>query len=177
MQVLIDKDAIRDLVLCYSRGVDRQDFALLRTLYAPDAIEYNHGGHYTGSAEGYIDWLETAMPRLGITTHGVQNHLIAVESENAAQGEVYMTAYHRLPADEGNGWVDLVHGMRYLDHYAKRDGKWLFARRSVSVDWKQRSPSTWDPSHPEAASLLAGTHDAADPSYRILEHPLFARHD
>ena len=176
MQVLIDKDAIRDLVLCYSRGVDRQDFALLRTLYTSDAVEDNHGGGYTGSAEGYVDWLMTVMPRLGMTTHGVQNHLIVMESDSTAQGEVYMTAYHRLPAEQGRGWVDLIHGMRYLDHYVKQDGKWLFARRSVSVDWKRHSLSTWDPSHPDDSGALLGTHEADDPSYAVLEHPFFARH-
>ena len=126
MQVLIDKDAIRDLVLCYSRSIDRQDFAFLRTLYTADAMEDNHGGGYSGPAEGYIRWLEGVMPRLGITTHAVQNHLIAVEGADRAQGEVYVTAYHTLPA-EGGGWTDLIHGMRYLDHYAKVDGRWLRA--------------------------------------------------
>ena len=176
MQALIDKDAIRDLVLCYSRAVDRQDFSFLRTLYTPDAVEDNHGGLYKGSAEGYVDWLMTVMPRLGITTHGVQNHLIVLDSDRTGQGEVYMTAYHRLPADEGSGWIDLIHGMRYLDHYAKLDGKWLFARRSVSIDWQQRSPCMWNTNHPDIAGSLFGTHDAADPSYAVLEHPLFARH-
>ncbi len=175
MQFLIDKDAIRDLVLNYSRSVDRQDFGLLRSLYTPDAMEDNHGGGYTGPAAGYVDWLMTVMPRLGITTHAVQNHLIAVENEDRAQGEVYVTAYHTLPV-EGGGWTDLVHGMRYLDHYAKRDGRWLFARRSVSVDWKQMGPSSWTKDLPDDTGCLLGTHDSADPSYTVLEHPLFARH-
>jgi hypothetical protein len=175
MQSLIDKDAIRDLVLCYSRSVDRQDFTFLRTLYTPDAVEDNHGGLYCGSASGYVDWLETVMPRLGITTHGVQNHLIVVESADSAQGEVYCVAYHRLPGDNGR-WIDLIHGMRYLDHYAKLDGRWLFARRSVSIDWQQRSPCMWDTNHPDIKGSLFGTHDAGDPSYAVLENPFFARH-
>jgi hypothetical protein len=174
MQVLIDKDAIRDLVLCYSRGVDRQDFAFLRTLYTPDAVEDNHSGLFSGPAEAYIDWLETVLPRVAMTTHAVQNHLIVVEDATHAQGEVYVLAYHRLPA-EGGGWFDQIHGSRYLDHYEKYQGRWLFARRSVAIDWKRRGPSSWDSDHPDAEGMPLGTHDAADPSYHVLENPRFAR--
>jgi SnoaL-like domain len=175
MQLLIDKDAIRDLVLLYSRGVDRQDFALLRSLYTQDAVEDNHSGLFTGSAAAYVDWLETSLPRVATTTHAVQNHLIVVEDETHAQGEVYVLAYHRLPA-EGGGWFDQIHGSRYLDHYEKRNGRWLFARRSVAIDWKRRGPSSWDSDHPDVPGMPLGTHDAADPSYHVLKNVHFARH-
>lgn len=172
MQALIDKDAIRDLVLSYSRAVDRQDFSLLRTLYTADAMEDDHAGLFSGRAAAYIDWLEAVMPRLGITTHAVQNHLIALDGANNAQGEVYCLAYHRMPA-EGDGWQDLIHGNRYFDHYRKVDGVWRFARRSVTVDWKRTAPSTWDPLALSSAAF--GTHDSTDPSYRALEHAAFGR--
>jgi ketosteroid isomerase-like protein len=175
MQHLIDKDAIRDLVLRYSRGVDRQDFALLRSLYTQDAVEDNHAGLFTGPADAYVDWLESSLPRVAMTTHAVQNHLIVVEDETHAQGEVYVLAYHRLPA-EGGGWFDQIHGSRYLDHYEKRDGRWLFARRSVAIDWKRRGPSSWDSDHPDVPGMPLGTHDADDPSYHVLENVHFARH-
>ncbi len=173
---LVDKDAIRDLVLTYSRAVDRQDFALLKTLYTEDAVEDDHGGLYSGSATGYIDWLKEVMPRLGITIHAVHNHLIGFDSADRAQGEVGLVGYHRLPNGKG-GWDDLIHGMRYLDHYAKTGGRWRFARRTVCVDWKQFGPSVWNPADPEIKDAPFGTHDAKDPSYRVLTHPLFARRD
>ena len=174
MQSLLDKEAIRDLVMSYCRGVDRQDFAFLRTLYTGDAMEDDHGGLYTGIAEGYVTWLSEVMPRLGITSHNVTNHLIALDDEVSAQGEVYCIAYHRMPI-AGGGWEDLVHGMRYLDHYAKgSDGVWRFARRSVTVDWKQIGPCSWDPAL-DASKALKGTPGPADASYRILSSPLFAR--
>jgi hypothetical protein len=171
---LVDKDAIRDLVLSYSRAVDRQDFALLRTLYAADAIEDDHGGLYSGPAAGYVDWLAEVMPRLGITAHCVQNHLIVPDGEGRAEGEVYMIAYHRMPA-EGGRWTDLVHGMRYLDRYVRREDRWLFLRRTVAVDWKQVGPCHWNPEAPDAGKAAPGTHDGNDPSYRVLSHPFFER--
>src|SRR5476651_704747 len=111
LQSLLDKDAIRDLVMSYSRGVDRQDFAFLRTLYTEDAIEDDHGGAYTGSAEGYVDWLETVMGRVDNSVHLVHNHLIRLESATTALGEVYVSGHTRLALEEG-GKEDLTHGMR-----------------------------------------------------------------
>lgn len=174
MQALIDKDAIRDLVLAYSRGIDRQDFALVRSLYTPEAVEDDHAGLFTGPAAAYVDWLETSLPRVAVTTHSVQNHLIALTDETHAQGEVYVTIYHRLPAD-GGGWFDQIHGSRYLDHYEKQYGRWLFARRTVAIDWKRRGPSSWDSDHPDTPDQPVGTHDPADPSYRVLDHAFFSR--
>ena len=53
VQELIDKEAIRDLVLCYSRAIDRQDIELLRDLYTEDATD-THGHHFDGSADGLL---------------------------------------------------------------------------------------------------------------------------
>lgn len=173
LQALLDKDAIRDLVARYSRGVDRQDFALLRTLYAKDAIEDDHGGAYSGSAEGYVDWLMSVMGRVQNSAHLVHSHLIVLESADRAQGEVYVSGHSRLAV--GGGWEDLTHGMRYLDHYAKVDGRWLFARRTVVVDWLQAGPTQWAPERPDTRDAQFGKPGPQDPSYRVLKHPLFAR--
>jgi hypothetical protein len=173
LQALLDKEAIRDLVRNYSRGVDRQDFLLLRGLYADDAVEDDHGGAYTGSAEGYVDWLETVMGRVVNSSHRIHQHQVVLESETAAQGEVYLSGHSRLEVEGGH--EDLTHGMRYLDHYTKHDGKWLFQRRTIIVDSLYASPTHWDPTRGDTKDAEFGKPGTGDGSYRVLSHPFFRR--
>jgi ketosteroid isomerase-like protein len=170
---LIDKEKIRDLVMSYSRGVDRQDFAFLRTLYTEDAIEDDHGGAYTGSAEGYVDWLETVMGRVDNSVHLVHNHLIRLESATNALGEVYVSGHTRLALEDG-GREDLTHGMRYIDHYRKTGETWRFQRRTIVVDWLTAGPTQWAPERPDTRDAEFGRPGPEDASYRLLKHPYFA---
>ncbi len=173
IQQLLDKQAISELVYAYSRGVDRKDFALLRTLYASDGID-DHGGLYRGPAAGYVDWLEGAMQTVDITTHSVHNHLIAIKDAHSAEGEVYVTAYHRLHDGQG-GFNELIEGLRYLDQYTKRDGAWQFARRTLINDWAQVGGAFWDIENPALQGTPVGTTTSADLSYSLLSHPQFNR--
>lgn len=173
LQALLDKQAIAELVFSYSRAVDRKDFALLRSLYSADGYD-DHGGLYRGSAAGYVDWLEQAMQACDITTHSVHNHLIALRGAGHAEGEVYVTAYHRL-ADGSGGFNELVEGLRYLDQYVQVEGRWLFARRTLLNDWCQVGPAYWNLEDPALKGTPVGRADADDPSYGLLSQPLFAR--
>jgi hypothetical protein len=168
---LLAKQAIRELLQAYSRAVDRQDFALLATLYTPDGFD-DHTGLYTGPAAGYVEWLRAAMKAVDLTTHQVHQAMIAVRGRHA-EGEVYVTAYNRLHA-AGGGFEELVHGLRYLDRYREDDGVWRFEHRSVVVDWTQQRSLP-----PDAGTQRSGQRDglagADDPSYQLLRDRLFAR--
>jgi len=72
LQELIDKDEIRELVLLYSRGVDRKDIALLRDLYTEDATD-THGDTFDGPAPAYCDFLEQSLPYMPYGGHHVCN--------------------------------------------------------------------------------------------------------
>ena len=56
LATLVAKEEIRELAMLYSRGVDRQDGALLRTLYTQDATD-THGDTFDGNAEDYVQFL------------------------------------------------------------------------------------------------------------------------
>jgi hypothetical protein len=164
LETLLNKEAIRDLVLLYSRGVDRKDIELLKTLYAKDATD-DHGAHFKGPADAYIEFLAKSLPSLLAGGHFVCNHLIAVDGDTA-EGEVYALAYHFFPDGKG-GAVQDVAGVRYVDRYAKENGRWLFASRIVSFDFREtRAVAT--PVGPTPAP-------AADPSYTSLVNRVFAR--
>ena len=162
LATLVAKEEIRELALLYSRGVDRQDPALLRDLYTKDATD-THGDTFDGPADKYVDFLEQVFPHIRYSGHHVCNHLISVDGDEG-EGEVYALAYHVLP-DGNDGWLEDFMCVRYLDRYRREsDGRWRFASRLVTYDMRNRRPISPEDDTGEK-----------DPSYRDFNHPLFAR--
>jgi ketosteroid isomerase-like protein len=161
---LAKKDSIRDLVLSYSRAIDRMDFALLRDLYTEDATD-KHGDTFDGSASDYCQFIENSLPHVAYSGHHVCNHLISVDGD-AGSGEVYALAYHVVPTASGGQEEDFM-AVRYLDNYRRcEDGLWRFSRRVVTYDLQIRRPFT-------GQGLLG--QGAADPSYQVCAGDLFKR--
>lgn len=163
LATLVAKDEIRELALLYSRGVDRKDPALLRTLYTQDGMDF-HGDKFRGTAEDYVQFLEASMPHLHYSGHHICNHLISVDGEQG-HGEVYALAYH-VYQDRAGGWVEDLQTCRYLDQYRKEDGRWRFAQRDVIFDNVSIRPVA----EPTTGFIGAGE----DESYRRLTSRLFA---
>jgi hypothetical protein len=164
IEELIAKEEIRELAMLYSRGVDRKDIELLRTLYAADATDH-HGSYFSGSAGDYLKFLERSFPHMRMSGHYICNHLVSVDGDRG-EGEVYALAYHLIPDGKG-GWLEDMQCVRYVDRYRKEDGRWLFASRVVSFDLKSTRPVSGDPG-PMPPPLQ-------DPSYTSLGSRLFAR--
>lgn len=161
---LLAKEEIRELVLLYSRGVDRKDGELLRTLYTVDATD-THGDTFDGPAGQYVDFLEGAFPFMHYSGHHVCNHLISVNGDTA-EGEVYAITYHVIPDGKG-GWMEDLLCVRYLDHYRKdSDERWRFAQRVVTYDYNSRQPIA----APDEAKPAV-----EDSSYQVLTRRLFNR--
>ncbi len=162
LQTLLDKDAIRDLALLYSRAIDRKDSALLRDLYTEDATD-THGTDFSGNVTDYIAFIESTAPYMPYSGHHVCNHLISLDGDQA-HGEVYVLAVHCLGAEDGPKMEDW-HVVRYMDDYRRcADGKWRFAKRFVTYDMIIARPFEGE--------ALSGA--GKDPSYGELGHRLFA---
>lgn len=162
LATLVAKDEIRELALLYSRGVDRKDAALLRDLYTDDATD-THGDTFDGPAQDYVAFLERALPYMRYSGHHVCNHLISVNGDEA-EGAIYALAYHVIPDGQG-GWQEDFMCVRYLDRYRRQDGRWRFAQRVVSYDYKRRRP---------IADVEAAAPCFDDPGAALLKSRLFA---
>ena len=164
LQTLIDKDAIRELVLLYSRSVDRKDIELLQTLYTEDATD-THADDYDGDAAGYCAFIARSVPYMRYSGHHVCNHLISVSGDEA-EGEVYAIACHVIP-DRAGGWIEDIRWVRYIDRYRRQEDYWRFAKRVVTYDYVSQRPAQI-----EDGTIGDGT---GDPSYSALSQRLFGR--
>jgi hypothetical protein len=169
LATLAAKDEIRELALLYSRGVDRMDEALLRTLYARDGVD-NHGELFRGSADDFVSWLAGRwrarnFSRDFYSGHHVCNHLISVSGDEG-EGEVYTIAWHTR-VDAAGAFSEDISLVRYLDQYRKEDGRWRFAQRDVSFDFNTHRPFG------EGDELAPYGNE--EQSYMVLKRRLFAR--
>ena len=165
---LLAKEALSRLVVSYSRAVDRRDFALLRELYAPEALD-QHGEMYEGGIDGYIAFLHQALARYEATTHYVLQTHFEVRGDYA-EGEVHKLNYHR---EAGPPRRDVITASRFFDHYIRRAGRWYFLRRTISLDWVQCRDVVAENYENFAAQSPRGRADGGDLSYEVLK--LFPR--
>ena len=134
---LADREAIRDCLLRYCRGIDRCDEEALRSAYWPDASDRH--GPYQGTACGFIDWAVGKLSQGGRNVHMIGNIAIELRGDVAAV-ESY---FHALQAERAPGSQprDLLLCGRYVDRFERRHGEWRVAARVVTYDWMQSLPA------------------------------------
>jgi len=139
---------IRDLVarrdiysaLCrYMRGQDRLMPDLQPSAFHDDA--YVDSGLFRGDAAGFVAFAQDALRNMISTHHQMGQTDIRVEGE-AAYGEVYFVAQHRIA--EGHGMIDLFIAGRYVDEYRRRDSSWRIFKRRLVIDWVRSGPASDD---------------------------------
>jgi hypothetical protein len=72
------------------------------------------------------------LKKYDATTHFNGQSTVLLEG-NRATGETYCLAHH-VSVAEGKRRL-MVASLRYIDVFAKLEGKWLFAERQLLVDW------------------------------------------
>lgn len=128
LQALLDREAIRDCLHRYCRGIDRADEAALRSAYWEDATDCH--GAWKGSATGFIDQALQRLRLGGRRVHQVSNVSIELHDGVAAVESSFLA----LQAAAGNPRQTFLCG-RYLDRFERRRGEWRIAARTVVYDW------------------------------------------
>jgi hypothetical protein len=135
---LLDREAIRDCLYRYCRGIDRADEATLRSAYWPDAEDCH--GAYDGPVEGFFQWVLAVFKTGARNIHQISNILIEFKGDSQAVVESYFNALQRGTDRKGTVRQYLLAG-RYCDRMEKRDGQWRVARRIVVFDWVEEQPA------------------------------------
>lgn len=165
LQQLLDREACRDLVLRFARGLDRRDEAVLLDVFHPDGTD-DHG-YFQGSGLEFVAWVLPLLATMERTQHCVSNILVDVNGDDAIS-EAYFVATHDLVAADGTESRMTAAG-RYLDHFRKHAGEWKIFHRTAVFDWNANEPRTdrWDRS--ADTTRLLGKADPSDPLYSMLD--------
>jgi hypothetical protein len=166
LQELVDREAIRDCLYRYCRGIDRADEAALRSAYWPDA--HDRHGAYVGPAEGFIEMARAVFKTGPRNIHQITNVLIEFDGAASAAVESYFTALQRGPDREGVTRQVLLCG-RYCDRFEKRGEEWRVADRVVVYDWvEEQAPPAASEDDRFGPRQPIGSPVPADPVYAML---------
>jgi hypothetical protein len=139
-----DRVALRELFDAYAHCADRRDAEGQKALFTADTrfAVYMSG---EGSEPTYVlDGREALTPvfadlnRYDATTHFNGQSTVTIDGDRAT-GESYTIAHHLFSAD-GMRMI-MVASLRYLDAFAKIDGRWYFAERKLLLDWSETRAS------------------------------------
>jgi hypothetical protein len=165
LQLLIDKDEIRDLVFSYCQTVDRLDYDRFAQLYRADAKD-NHGYNSDANLKDFLKELKTYSAASSGIHHIVANSYIRVRGDYA-EAETYLMGNQTSPDGPGRK-SDIMAGARYLDKFTKTDGVWMFSERVLCIDFARRfgdTTSAYDSAH--IAPVTKGSTGPEDPSYKF----------
>lgn len=163
LRELIDREAIRDCLYRYCRGIDRCDESALRSAYWPDGTD-NHGP-YQGSASGFVDWALKSLKYAERNIHQIHNILIEFKPGGAAV-ETYFSAFQRQP-DANRVMQELNMKGRYVDWFEQREGEWRILNRTVVFDWVVTSqPPNGSEAERFGALTPIGGNYPEDPIYK-----------
>ncbi len=174
---LEDRFQIEQVMRRWARAVDRRDWALVRTVFHPGAID-DHG-MYKGDIDGLIDWLEARHQCITMSMHVLGNIYIEFSDANSAVCESYVVAYQRYDAtpsadqshilaalgehvDQSDLPIDVMMPARYVDVFEKRDCSWRITHRTTIFEGRYILKGDNAPLNP---AWTVGQRDKSDPLY------------
>jgi len=159
IQMLIDKAEIRDVLSRYCRGLDRMDKEMAYGVWHPGATAF-YDGIYEGTGRGFIDWVWQAHAAMDRHSHQITNVLIEVHGDRATS-EAYVTVVLWTLPDEYGRQKELVGRGRYLDRFARKNGRWAIEHRTHLLDMS----SEYDLDRAEVSE--GASRDATDLSFEF----------
>ena len=129
VQELWDRDAVRDCVARYCRGMDRFDRELVLSAFHPDALEEH--GKFVGDPQELVEFAIDQHTKAHLShQHYMLNHRADIEGDSA-----HAETYFMFVSMNRQGKTLSMGGGRYIDRMERRDGRWAIAARVTLRDW------------------------------------------
>jgi ketosteroid isomerase-like protein len=164
------REAIRDVLYRYARGVDRADVEVLKSCYHPDAVD----AHWTfiGNGHEFAEEILRShqMGQIPLLKHFITNILIELDGDRAFVESAFLCMLD-LPLEEG-AHAHLVTRGRYLDVFERRREQWKILSRLLVGEGAQWSTPLPVPGHPGRP-----TPDERQRASRFPDDPVYSRFD
>jgi hypothetical protein len=132
IEELIAKQAIRDVLARYCRGLDRMDKEMAYGVWHEGATA-DYLDIYEGTGRGFIDWVWEAHAGMQCHSHQITNVLIDVQGDAAvSEAYVMVVLWTRAVGDAPQQQIGVCG--RYLDRWSRRDDRWAIDHRTHVVD-------------------------------------------
>jgi hypothetical protein len=139
-----DRLAIRELFDAYAHCADRREAAGQKALFLEDCVFAVHMSGEDSEPTYVLRGREALTPifqdlnQFSVTMHFNGQSTVVLDGDRAT-GDSYTIAHHLFGADDDRRVM--VAYLRYLDSYAKVDGRWLFAERKLILEWSETRSS------------------------------------
>jgi len=140
LQELLDKQAIRDVLSRYCRGLDRMDKTMADAVWWEGGTAF-YDGIFEGTGHGFIEWVWEAHAAMERHSHQITNVLVELDGETATS-EAYVTVVLWTQPDAKGKQLELIGRGRYLDRWSKREGVWAIDHRTHLLDMSSTYPLT-----------------------------------
>jgi uncharacterized protein (TIGR02246 family) len=133
MARLLEEAALRRTAELYAQGADRRDKRLWAEIFSADGVIEAPGLSLRGR-EQIVAALDVMAQLYVATQHRVSNQIVSISGDSAS-GETYCVADH-LSINDGRRTL-LTWAIRYQDSWRREQGRWLFTRRVLLLDWTE----------------------------------------
>ena len=141
---LLDREALRQLMVDYFCGVDDRDFERVAACFTPD-VRARYGKLYEGR-QPLIEFIR-GVRFFHTTLHCMGGQLVELSADEAHMTTEAMLAHHGRKGD-GEAIEYYNSGSRYVDVLTRRGGRWLVRERGGTPAWPAvdaPAPETDDP--------------------------------
>lgn len=157
------KEAIRDRLTRYLRGIDRNDGELLQETFWPDALVDHGHSRFRGDSIGKI-FPSTSTHATHRQVHYLMNLLIEIHGDEAISEA---QALYCAETERNDVAYLISRSVRYIDRWDKRDGQWRVFHRTVAENWNKLEPIVERFPNPEG--MILAQPDRSDISYQLFD--------